>query len=931
MRPATRPALIPAASCSRPSATTAPGRTRCAFALAAVAAFAAALLAPALASPPPTLRSLPRSSARPGAAATSAAQPQPEPASATFGRASSCGTRLESGVEMLLEHNARTEGGPLPSPHSTDVGEIAVIEDDGTMFYTNKGGDPILDLVTTARAFYNTHGDDYDFLAIYLSSGLTTYLGSPTALAASFAIRNPTLGIGLDVFDIGAAFGSASRLQNILDMNGLHKYLDNPDSTDAADQFTPLDFLGHELGHRWLAYVFVDSAGSPVPALLGRAYQHWNFFFDCDGSIMEGCGWTSPAPDSFRTDSVTVGYGAVDRYLMGLASKAETGPFFVVNNPTAFNPPGIYVPYSDPFVGLGCRGHATFWNVSDIEAVNGPRVPDAASAPHAFRVAFVLVTAHGNAATPADLAKLEAIRTRFSPYFAAATRYRGTVDCSLDSHAGRVCIVDTPLPDLENAAQPRAVGARVFISQGGIPIAVDPSSVRLFWRPLGGGPFNSVVMSSAGADSFAGTFPAPGTNGYYEYYLHAASDSSGIAADDPPAGAAAPRGFHVGPDATPPRIVHFPVTAQGKARMPQVLLAHVTDNVGVDSVWVEYSLNGGPLLTTAVTRAGRDSFQATVGAGLDSGGTVDYRFVARDRSAAHHLSYSSGAPRRLSVGRDWILDFENGADGLTHLRYFNSYRDAWHLTQASSSPPAGTAWFCGGSDTTEYPVHLDANLYLPVLSSIVPGTTLTFDHRYGLENLDDFYAWDGARLEISVSNGPWLVLTPVGGYSHVFYVNNNPFQGGTGCWSGLSNGWRRESVDLSPYAGGGPVQVRFRMLTDDFQGGIGWYVDRVRVTYPGSTTGVPPGALRASIGPPWPNPAHGALRMSVALARPALGEWALYDLAGRRVATLWRGAIAAGGRELSATVPEAVRNGLYFTRFALDGREQRADRVAVIR
>ena len=71
--------------------------------------------------------------------------------------------------------------------------------------------------------------------------------------------------------------------------------------------------------------------------------------------------------------------------------------------------------------------------------------------------------------------------------------------------------------------------------------------------------------------------------------------------------------------------------------------------------------------------------------------------------------------------------------------------------------------------------------------------------------------------------------------------------------------------------------------------------------------------------------------MTVALARPARGEWALYDLAGRRVATLWRGAMTAGGRELSAAVPEAVRNGLYFTRFALDGREQRTDRVAVIR
>jgi hypothetical protein len=405
---------------------------------AVAATVVAALLAPrpAPASPPPSLRTLPpaRSGAGAPAAATRAGLD-----SEAGGRAAACGTRLESVTELLREHNARIEGAPLPSPNSTDAGEIAVLEDDGTLFYINKGGDTILDLVSAARAFYRTHGDDYDFIAFYLASGLSTYLGSPTALAAAFPLRNSTLGIGLDLFDIAAPFGSPSRLQTVLSMNGLHRYADNPDEPIGPDQFTPLDFLGHELGHRWLAYVYVDSAGAPVPALLGRAYQHWNFFFDCDASIMEGCDWVSPAPDSFRTDSVTVGYGALDRYLMGLTSKAETDSFFVVNDPTHVDPPGVYVPYSVPMVDFSCHGRATWWHVSDVEAVNGPRVPDAASAPHAFRMAVVLVTAHGNAATPADLAKLEAIRstarsTRTPAACASRTR-RSPISRARPSHA----------------------------------------------------------------------------------------------------------------------------------------------------------------------------------------------------------------------------------------------------------------------------------------------------------------------------------------------------------------------------------------------------------------------------------------------------------------------------------------------------------------
>src|SRR5262249_62018043 len=103
------------------------------------------------------------------------------------------------------------------------------------------------------------------------------------------------------------------------------------------------------------------------------------------------------------------------------------------------------------------------------------------------------------------------------------------------------------------------------------------------------------------------------------------------------------------------------------------------------------------------------------------------------------------------------------------------------------------------------------------------------------------------------------------------------------------------------------------------------------VTAPGSTPSAPAAAARLAIGPPRPNPVRSALRQSVTLTKPARGEWALFDLAGRRVATLWRGPIPAGGFELSASVPVSISSGLYFTRLALDGREQRTDRLAVIR
>ena len=54
----------------------------------------------------------------------------------------------------------------------------------------------------------------------------------------------------------------------------------------------------------------------------------------------------------------------------------------------------------------------------------------------------------------------------------------------------------------------------------GSRIAVDPASVRLFWRAAGGGAYAEVPMAPAGADSFAAVFPAVGADGDYEYYRY---------------------------------------------------------------------------------------------------------------------------------------------------------------------------------------------------------------------------------------------------------------------------------------------------------------------------------------------------------------------------------------------------------------------------
>ena len=386
----------------------------------AVALLFAAAAAQALAAPRPEPRRLPVETARAGQVAPFRLA-EPDAASGP------CGTRLEAVFELAERRASLALAAPLPTPHSVDTAGIAVLEDDGTFFYPDKSGNPVLDIAAVTHAWFRTHDDDAEMLAVYLASGLNEWLGSPTALAAAWPIRNQIAGIGLSNFDAGAAFGSPSRLEMVMTMNGLHRYLEDPDEVWPGDTFNAMGILCHEFGHRWSSYVFVDSAGTTSPALLGRDWQHWNFFFDADSSYMEGCDWTAVGPDTFVTTGATTTFGALDQYLMGLRDAGEVPPVFFVRNPSGTDTDDG----REPETGVTFAGTRKDVTIGDMVAAMGDRNPRGSSGARPFRQAFVFV-AVGGPADPAAVAKVERIRAAFPAFFAQAVEGRGSVDPTLN-------------------------------------------------------------------------------------------------------------------------------------------------------------------------------------------------------------------------------------------------------------------------------------------------------------------------------------------------------------------------------------------------------------------------------------------------------------------------------------------------------------------
>jgi hypothetical protein len=130
--------------------------------------------------------------------------------------------------------------------------------------------------------------------------------------------------------------------------------------------------------------------------------------------------------------------------------------------------------------------------------------------------------------------------------------------------------------------------------------------------------------------------------------------------------------------------------------------------------------------------------------------------------------------------------------------------------------------------------------------------------------------------------------------------------------------------------------VRWRMGSDSFVGGEGWYVDDVTVTNnDGEPVSVPVGpAPGLALGNAVPNPTAGRASIGYALPSPQSIRLALYDVRGRLVRVLVDGARPAGpgvaewdGRTEDGVAAAA---GLYFYRLTAQASGERSGRLIVI-
>jgi hypothetical protein len=189
--------------------------------------------------------------------------------------------------------------------------------------------------------------------------------------------------------------------------------------------------LGHEVGHRWGAYVAAKVNGETIP--LG-SWPHWArelhtpvaypYSRPTEASTLGGGVWQDNFDGTYTQlrDGYFVpatGYSYLDLYLMGLISAAEVADFFILRNLVR--------------VGKDANGDSIFKaertkvTIQDVIAAEGPRSPDVDHSQREFNTGIVVVVEHGHSPSHQIVEQATGIRRQWIDYWERTTGHRASM------------------------------------------------------------------------------------------------------------------------------------------------------------------------------------------------------------------------------------------------------------------------------------------------------------------------------------------------------------------------------------------------------------------------------------------------------------------------------------------------------------------------
>jgi hypothetical protein len=188
--------------------------------------------------------------------------------------------------------------------------------------------------------------------------------------------------------------------------------------------------IGHEMGHRWSAFVSAKIGGETIQ--LGPT--HWQrglqapvafpYQRPTEASAMGGGVWQDNYDGTFTQldDDYYVpatGWSYLDLYLMGMISPAEVPDFFLLRNLSAQGQDANGQPIF--------KADRTKITIQDVIAAEGQRLPAVAQAQKRFNTGMVMVVEHGKQPSEKLIESVTGIRERWMDYWTTTTGHRSTM------------------------------------------------------------------------------------------------------------------------------------------------------------------------------------------------------------------------------------------------------------------------------------------------------------------------------------------------------------------------------------------------------------------------------------------------------------------------------------------------------------------------
>jgi len=340
----------------------------------------------------------------------------------------------------------------------------------------------------------------------------------------------------------------------------------------------------------------------------------------------------------------------------------------------------------------------------------------------------------------------------------------------------------------------------------------------------------------------------------------------------------APEEFYTikfGPDNEKPVIAHNPIEYYFLLDDAPVISTRVTDNLGVDSVFLEYAINGIPQDPVPFLNDTTDSYKTAFNfteIELKDGDEISYIIVAVDASSNANIArfpeeenFSFKIEHILEPVGGYVNDFETDNRHFI-LSDFDIYTEtgfennALHSPHPYPSPEIDDSVF-NFTTLLKHPIILQPGgiMSFDEVVLVEPGSQGTI---FGDENFWDFVVVEGSKDQ----GETWLPIDD--GYDSranaIWEENyNRNVREQVSETIGSSEWYINREIDMlenGNFSAGDTILIRFRLFSDPYAYGWGWAIDNLRIQFPVSASlpVLSPGNVTI-----YPNPFNDLINVSI--------------------------------------------------------------------